>query len=166
MTHRALLLLGALVFAAGLCAGCDEDPADVAGDYSISTTNRENGCNFNDWTEGDTITNVPLMITQSGESLTGEVSGAWGTWLDLVLGSRIFTGKVDGDEVDMTLHGTNSASDGGCTWFVNAHLTGTLSGDVLTGNIRYTPATNGHPDCSTIEGCVSRQEFNGTRPPS
>src|SRR5262245_57064299 len=68
------------------------DPADVAGDYSISLTNGENGCDFANWMEGETATNVPVVITQGSEGeedqATAVVNGAAGTYLDLVLGSR------------------------------------------------------------------------------
>ena len=43
--------------------------------------------------------------------------------------------------------------------------TPTLSTDTLTGTITYMPKTNGNPDCSTIDGCMNVQDFNGTRPP-
>ena len=42
---------------------------------------------------------------------------------------------------------------------------GTLDGDALSGDILYRAATNGHPDCAAIEGCISVQKYNGTRPP-
>jgi hypothetical protein len=30
---------------------------------------------------------------------------------------------------------------------------------------KHTPATNGSPDCGALEGCVSSQALDGTRPP-
>ena len=147
-----------------LLAACGSD-VDAAGEYSVNVTNRENGCAFDDWTEGDTATNIPLTITQSDSEITGEVGGPAGLFLGVVLGSNVFEGTVSGDELDMTLFGTNSASDGNCTYTVNAIFEGELDGDVVTGEIRYTTATNDNPDCAAIEGCASRQELNGTRPP-
>ena len=52
-----------------------------------------------------------------------------------------------------------------CTYTYNADLGGKLSGDAISGTIDYTPKTNGSPDCSSIEGCTSTQNFSGTRPP-
>lgn len=147
-----------------LLVACGSD-VDAAGDYSINVTNRENGCGFDNWTEGETATGIPLTITQSDSEITGEVGGGAGVFLGLVLGSNIFEGSVSGDELDMTLFGSTSASDGNCTFTVNAVFAGELDGDVLTGEIRYTAATNDNPDCVDIEGCASRQELNGTRPP-
>jgi hypothetical protein len=151
-----LLLLG---------GGCTEDPIDVEGMYTIALTNRENGCNFNDWVEGETTTGVQVTVTQSGGSATAVVGGAAGTWFDVSLGSREYSGSVSGDHVNLTLYGTRSATAAGCTWTLNSILTGTLIGDTLTGDIRYTPSTNGSPDCATIEDCVSRQQYNGVRAP-
>lgn len=147
-----------------LLAACGSD-VDAAGDYSLNVTNRENGCGFDNWVEGDSSSNIPLAITQSDSVVTGEVGGGAGVFLGLVLGSNVFEGEVSGSDVEMTLFGTNSATEGNCTFTVNATFDGELDGDVMTGEIRYTSATNDNPDCADIEGCVSRQELNGTRPP-
>jgi hypothetical protein len=154
----ALFLLAAI-------ASCGSDPADVAGNYSTAVTNRENGCNFDNYTEGESSSNIPVVITQEGEDATATVGGVAGGVLDFWLGSRAFAGTVDGNNVDLTLFGENSFNDGNCSFTFNAELTAEVDGDVITGNIRYRAATNNNPDCSAIEGCVTRQEFNGTRPP-
>ena len=70
-----------------------------------------------------------------------------------------------GTAVGLTLYGTRSTTVAGCTWTINSIMIGTLNGDTLTGDIQYTPSTNGSPDCASIEGCISRQEFNGVRAP-
>ena len=165
MRHLRLVLILPLLLATGLAACGGEDPAWVAGDYTISVTNHENGCNFANWQEGDTTTGIALTVTQSGDDVTGDVGGATGTWLDLTIGSSTYTGAVDGDHLTMTLFGTNPNTVGECSYFVNSTVTATLSGDALQGEITYTPSTNGHPDCATVNGCVSSQAFNGTRPP-
>lgn len=151
-----LLLLG---------GGCTDEPIDVAGVYTIALTNRENGCNFNDWVVGDTTTGVQVTVTQSGSSASAFVGGAAGVWLNVSLGSQEYSGSVNGNDVHLTLHGTRSTTVAGCTWTINSVMDGTLSGDTLSGDIRYTPSTNGSPDCASIEGCVSRQEYNGVRAP-
>ena len=146
------------------------DPAAVAGDYSISLTNRENGCNFQNWTVDDTATNVPVVITQGAEGeedqATAVVNGAAGTYLDLVLGSRTYTGEVSGSHLELTLFGTRQAVQDGCSYTVNSIIDANLDGDVLEGDLLYHTQTNGSPDCGELEGCESRQEFNGTRPPT
>jgi hypothetical protein len=161
--------IGASLIAFTLLAACGSDPADVAGEYSISLTSRDNGCNFDNWMEGDTASNIPITMTQSTEDpsmATAVVNGAAGVYLDVLLGSRTYTGDVDGSSLDLTLFGETTGMDGNCTFTVNSVLDATLDGDVLSGEIRYEKATNGNPDCADSEGCASRQEFNGTRPPT
>ena len=48
---------------------------------------------------------------------------------------------------------------------MTATVDATLTGDTLTGTIRYTQPTNDAPDCGGREECRSVQNFNGTRPP-
>jgi hypothetical protein len=161
--RRSISLPWLLVGLLPALAACG--PADVAGEYSVSVTNKENGCGFSNWTEGDQLTNVPLTLTQDGHDVTGTVGGLFAPLLDLTIGEHVFKGKIRGDHLDLMLYGDISDSQGNCTYTTNANLLADSSGDVLTGEIRYTLATNGNPDCASIEGCVTRQAFNGTRPP-
>jgi len=144
---------------------CDSEPADVAGDYTIAITKRDNGCNFDNWTEGETDSNIPLVITREGSNVTGTVQGLTGGFLNAWLGSNVYAGEVDGNDLLMTIIGTRSATAGNCTYTFNSDIDATLDGDLLEGWVVYTAATNDNTDCSTIEGCVSRHQFNGTRPP-
>lgn len=146
-------------------AGCGSEPADVAGDYSVAITNGQNGCNFNEWVEGESTANIPLVITQDGTQVSAEVQGIIGGLLGLWLGTNIFTGEVDGNSLQLTLYGTTSATAGNCTYTINSTMLAESDGDVLTGQLRYEAATNGNPDCGEIEGCVTLQSFNGVRPP-
>ena len=75
-------------------------------------------------------------------------------------------GDVDGNDFVLELFGTPSQNSGNCTFTYNSVIDGAISGDTLTGRIEYRAATNGNPDCAAITGCVSFQEFNGTRPPA
>ncbi len=153
-----------MVLVCGLAA-CG-DTADVAGTYTVAVTNGDNGCGFDNWTVGDTASNITFSITQDGDMVTGTVEGATGLYLGVLLGSNVFTGTVSGDELEMTLHGTTQGTMGNCSYNVNATIHGEVDGDFLTGHIEYTTATNGSPECGTLEGCVSMQSFNGARPPS
>ncbi|MDF1563591.1 MAG: hypothetical protein P1V51_11140 [Deltaproteobacteria bacterium] len=158
MRKLALLLLPLLALPA--CG-----PADVAGEYTISVTNRENECGWSNWTEGDQTTGVPVTVTQDGNDVTAVVGGLTRVLLDPVLGGHTFSGEIHGDGLDLTLYGTRSQTQGNCTYTTNANLLAEADGDVLTGEILYTEATNGNPDCDAIAECVTRQVFNGTRPP-
>jgi hypothetical protein len=145
--------------------GCSSGPADVAGNYSVAVTNGQNGCNFESWTEGETTANIPVVITQDGTQVTAEVQGIIGGLLGLWLGSRIYTGTIDGDSLELTLYGSTSTTTGNCTYTINSTMVADFDNDVLRGQIRYQSATNGNPDCAEIQGCVTVQEFNGNRPP-
>lgn len=143
---------------------CGSD-ADVAGDYTIALTNRDNGCQFANWTEGETASSIPVVITQDGSNVTATVNGGAGIVLDLALGSRVYNGDVDGDDVFLELFGTRAQQSGDCTFTYNSVIDASIAGDVLTGRIEYRAATNDNPGCAAIEGCLSFQDFNGTRPP-
>ena len=49
--------------------------------------------------------------------------------------------------------------------YLNGVIDASLKGDVLQGEIDYRGVTNKNPDCGSLEGCLSFQDFNGTRPP-
>jgi hypothetical protein len=163
----SLLLLFAT---AGSFAACGDDPAkdpaNVAGEYTVALISRENGCAFANWTEGQTSTGIPVTITQDGSNAIAEVKGAAAVFVGLWLGGTIYQGTVSGNDLELTLYGKASHTTGTCAYTVNSTFTGTLDGDILTGEIRYKAATNGSPDCGELKDCVSRQEFNAIRPPS
>lgn len=160
--HLHLLALGIL----GACGGgSGQPPVDAAGDYTLSLTARTNACEFDNWTEGDTTTGVAMTITQEGGEAEATVGGLSAAFLDLVLGSHVFTGEVAGNDLTLELFGTRQLTRDGCPHVVNAVLDATLRGDVLEGRIDYTINGNGGPECEALEGCVSYQDFNGTRPP-
>jgi hypothetical protein len=160
MRRFALVTLG---FAA--LAGCGDDPADVAGEYSVNVTNRDNGCMFEDWTEGDTATGIPVSITQDGSSVTAEVGGLTRALLLFWLGGATFTGTVRGDQLDLQLQGTRSMSSGNCAYTMDAVIDAEVRGDTLSGEIRYEARTNNQPDCGTLTGCATVQGLSGARPP-
>ena len=47
-----------------------------------------------------------------------------------------------------------------------ARISGELDGDALSGRIEYRAADNNNLDCAPISGCLTYQDFNGTRPPT
>ena len=98
------------------------------------------------------------MVTGQGSALV----------LTVVLGAdgNVLEGTAVGGQVDLTRYGTTPFNEGDCTYTLTATISAEVDGDVIQGSIRYTAATNDNPDCAALEGCVSRQAFNGTRPPS
>jgi hypothetical protein len=160
-----LLLCGAL----GACGDDDDDtPLDVEGDYTLAVTNRDNGCEFEGWVEGDSATGVRLVLTQDGNEVTGELP-LWrgGTRLEYWLGTGASQpeGTLRRNRITLSVYGERAWQQGNCAYTINATIDATLTGDLLEGHIDYTAATNDNPDCGELEGCISRQDFNGTRPP-
>lgn len=154
-----------MILLALVAAGCTSD-VDARGTYTISVANRTNGCNLENWTVGDTASNITVGVTQESNHVTADVMGVTRIYLDIVLGGHIFTGSVHGDELDLLLESSRSRTTGNCVYTINAHMLSRLQGDVLTGRINYESATNGNSDCAGITGCVSYQDMNGTRPPT
>lgn len=164
---RIMAWVGGALLSVGLLACGDdaEDPINVEGEYTVAVTNGDNGCEFDNWNEGDSTPAIPVSITQSGAEATADIEGGVGLYLDVILGSSTLTGLVDGNHMELTLFGTTNGTTGNCTWTVNTTLDATLEGDFLEGALRSEKATNGNPDCAPIEGCASIQNLNGTRPP-
>ncbi|MBP9085499.1 MAG: hypothetical protein KBG15_05235 [Kofleriaceae bacterium] len=160
----AVTFFAGLVLSGGL-TGCSSDPADVAGAFSISLTNRENGCALTNWTVGAQSQGVPVTITQNGATASADVGGVGRIALDLLLGNHVYQGDVDGSDIALKILGSRAGLQGTCAYTLNSQIDATLAGDALAGTIKYTAATNGNADCGTLTGCVSTQDFNGTRPP-
>ena len=156
---KRLLLLGAL-------AACGGDPVNAEGTYTMSVTNRDNGCNFANWTIGNSAASIGVVINQEGEDVNADVEGLTRIYLDAVLGGHVFQGTVDGDELDMKIQGTTKITTGNCVdHTIDAQLKATLDGDILTGRINYTIVGTGST-CTPYDGCTSYQDMNGTRPPT
>ena len=147
-----------------LCiAACgSSEAASVAGNYAVILTNGNNGCNLPSSPGGATST-VTVTLTQSHSDVTAVVGGGAGILLDIGLGGHSFTGKITGGDLDLHLFGTRSMTTGNCTYTLNAAIRAVVDGNTLNGQIDYTSATNGNPDCSTIDSCDSFQEISGTR---
>jgi hypothetical protein len=149
-----------------LSVGCGSDPVDAEGTYSLSVTNRDNGCNLQNWTVGNSATGVAVVINQEGEDVNADIMDAGARLLfDAWLGGHVYAGTIDGDELDLELQGSKSYNTGNCAYTYNSNFLATLDGDVLTGRINYTIAGNGNTDCAALDGCITYQEMNGTRPP-
>jgi hypothetical protein len=147
-----------------LCvAACgSDDDASVAGNYTVTLTNGNNGCDLPNSRPGATSI-VTVTLTQSHSDVTAVVGGGAGILLDIVLGGHSFTGKVTDTDLDLHLFGTRSMNSGNCTYTLNAAIRAVVNGSDIKGQIDYTSATNGNPDCSTIDQCDSFQDLFGTR---
>jgi hypothetical protein len=141
-----------------------EPDSDVSGVYNVSITNGQNGCNFENWVEGESTTGIKLTVTQEGKALAGSVDDVAGALFSLWIGTNLFQGEVDGGTFTLVAFGTSPRTQQGCVYTLNANVSGRLVGDAVNGTIVYRPATNDHPDCSSVE-CTSEQTFSGSRPP-
>lgn len=151
-------------------AGCGGDkfekPADVAGDYMMSLTNGENTCQLQNWTQGDTLTGVPVTITQEGSTISADVQGIPGGVLNIWFGNQdAFVGNISGSEMTLTRWGSIATTVGTCAITLKGTIQASISGDTVTGTVTYEPATTPSPDCAQFAGCHAIQDFNGTRPP-
>lgn len=162
----------AFIIAVGGAIACGGDggnlspgPADVSGTYSVSVTTQSNTCQVEGFKVGDMVQDVPLVIVQEGAMVDGRLQGVPAVFFELALGSNAFTGSVQGQNLSMTTFGTRSHSVGSCTFTLEAQIAAGLDRDVIRGDVRYRPHSNGHADCAVIEGCSIVQQLVGIRPP-
>lgn len=153
-----------LALLAGACGS--DTPANLAGTYTLALTVQKNECDILTNVVGTSSTGVTVVVTQDGSNVTAKVQGVPGLGLGLATGSDTFTGKVSGNSLDLSIVGNVPGSSGNCAFTRNAHLAGTVAGDLLTGSVTYTFATNKNPDCGTRDTCQDVQVLNGTRPPT
>ena len=159
---KRLTVLGSFILLVGACGGGSD--ADVAGTYQMQITNRDNGCNFANYTVGDSG-QATVVVTQTDSNVSATVMGGGGFALALVLGSNVYVGDVSGNDLDLKIEGTRAFNDGNCAFTYNSEIKGSLSGDSLMGKIEYRAVTNNNSDCATHTGCLTFQEFAGSRPP-
>ena len=157
-----------MVVATPACGGDDDfesTPLDVSGAYTVSVTNKTNGCALLNWKEGEQTTGIPLTVLQDGKNISGTIDGLVGSAVAFWIGSASFQGTVDGNVVHAENFGTKAFNENACTYTINMVMDATLDGNALQGAIHYTPKTNDSPDCGVLANCTSLQEFSGSRPP-
>ncbi len=141
---------------------------DVAGEYSVTTTNGASTCAMPSWKEGEVNKDIPISITQAGADLTGVVGGWAGLGQKLLLGnSAPLVGAVSGDAFTMKAVG-DVKKDKTCESFWTATATGTSSGDTISGKYVFSRAiTKDTPDCAAamVVACAESFTFAGVRPP-
>ena len=157
-------------FAAMFVAGCTASGgpiASVAGVYVGSVTNDGSTCPGLMLDKGMMNSVVVLTIAQMEANVTMGVDGLTSPPLQAVFGTNSFAGSVIENHIDATITGTVPATLGNCMYTLNGELAANLGGDILTGNIIYTPQTNGHADCKSmlVTGCIGKQTFGFTRNP-
>ena len=139
--------------------------ASLGGDFTGSVMNGPNTCPGT-WEKG-MMSSTTVTIGQVEANVTVHFSGPPGSMLQAVLGTNSFSGIVSGNHVSARIIGTVQATSGDCVYTTNGDLAADLGGNTLSGNIVYTPQTNNHADCTSMQvtGCTSQQTFALNRPP-
>jgi hypothetical protein len=141
-----------------------EDTVQVGGQYDMTVRNGTNACEFEDWVEGETATDIGLHIEQDRNDLAGRLEGSVGSLVvALALGTAEFTGTVAGNGVTLVAVSPYVSRDGSCTFSREVTLRGELNGNVMSGEIEHSLATNDAPGCEGMEDCVSVQTFDAIR---
>lgn len=148
----------------GNVGGASTIVPDVEGTYTVQLTYGENGCEFDNWVEGDELSGVVLDIIQDENEISGTVEGITGGVLGLIHGSNIYEGALTGNQFEMTIFGSYSQTEGNCSYTLNNHATGSFDGDFVEGTLEFVTQTNDNPDCDAVE-CSSIIRFNGSKPP-
>src|SRR5262245_37961869 len=125
-----------------VAAACGGD-TNVAGDYTVALTNRDNGCSIGNWMVG-AQPQATATAMQDGSNVTLNVNGLAAVALAALLGTNQFQGKVDGDDLTLTATGTTMMTSGMCTFTFNSTIDATVEGDTLKGRVEYRAATNGN----------------------
>jgi hypothetical protein len=164
MTGR-ILALSLAMLAAGCSSSDAPPPLDVSGVYSGPVVNGTSSCPGL-WNTGQT-SDVQINAAQSGSNISLQLQGGAGLFVRLLLGADSFNGTVSGAHIDAILIGSTQTTMMGCVYSWTGNLSADLNGNTLTGQIQYTPQTNGNADCTTqnITGCARQQTFTLTRPP-
>ena len=159
---------GAAGSSAGGAGGAGGAPLDIAGEYSVTTTNGADTCGSAMWMEGAVNKDIPFTITQKGVDLTAVVGGWAGLGQNLLLGNNApLLGTVSGN--DFTLKAVGDVKkDKTCESFWTATATGKSSADTISGKYVFSRAiTKNTADCAAgmVTECTQTFTFAGVRPP-
>ena len=144
------------------CYAEDEPTADFEGEYMVTSTNGDNGCMLEDWVEGAVTNDIPVTITQDGQSIELTVDGLAGVFYNFYLGSNRFTGTVDGITAELAYNGNKEITleDPVCTFMLNASGGAVLLDDVLEGHLDLIAVG---ATCEELMDCRMRVELSGVR---
>ena len=143
---------------------CSSTPTDFAGTYSVTVVDGADNCGFgNGWSNGASLSNIKVTITQDGSQAQATVTGGVGTLLTLVDGTSAFSGTVTDSTLTATIVGKQTTT-GSCTYTIPSTLTVSIdSNNNLSGTIAYTPKTNGDASCGNYNSCTNTQTVSGAR---
>ena len=156
------ILLAALVAVVACSSSSNEPPAQVAGTYTLTVTDGQNGCMVQNFTTNASQAGVVVTITQDGSNVSATVSGYSGLVLAFATGNTL-SGVIEGP--DASLSSSVNHTQGGCAYTTTATANMSFSGNQVSGHILYNDSGNGSSDCGVMQQCTSTQTFTGTRNP-
>jgi hypothetical protein len=164
---NACVVAFASMFVAACTANDDRPFALVGGTYNGSVTNDGSTCADIVLDKTKVNNAVVFGILQMGPNVTIQVDRLAIPSLEAIFGTNLFSGTVTDNHIDATITGTVQITSGSCVYTFNGALSGNLGGNILTGDIVYTPKTNGHADCISmrVTTCIAQQTFGVTRTP-
>jgi hypothetical protein len=160
-----------------LAPGClvdipEVENANLAGTWTLTIANRDNGCAFADWNaDGANTLTADLTITQEQANVRATVEGLVWVIFALGLGSPNLDGTVDGQDLDLSLKSqTEVMGPKTCVYTLQVRAVAKVvrkdGVQVLQdGRITYSPFTfkDANPDCQPLMGCENLQVFSGLR---
>jgi hypothetical protein len=151
-----------LLVAAAACSGSNDNgpPADVAGTYTLTITDGQNGCNIQNFTTNASQTGIKVTFTQNGSDLSATVQGSSGLVLAFATGNTM-SGWINGREA--SLSSTANHTIGNCAFSTTATANMTFVDNQVQGTVVYTDSGNGSSDCGPMQNCSSTQTFTGSR---
>jgi hypothetical protein len=161
---RTTLLLALVAVAAAACSSNDgEPPAQVAGTYTLTVTDGQNGCSVMNFTTGASQSGIVITVTQNGSALSATVTGVSGLVLAVATGNTL-SGSIVGSDAQLTSSANHV--QGGCAYATTATANiSFLANGQVKGAMLYQDSGNGSADCGVMQQCTSNQTFTGTRTP-
>jgi hypothetical protein len=140
--------------------------AKVEGTWSMSVKNEANGCMFEEWAPGS-VNAFEIKLEQFGEKksdVNAQLQGLVGLAFWAGIGTSTLTGKIDGEELDLTLLGTKDEVTKGCVFRREIHVTAQVQKDRFReGRIVHMLRATPGGSCGPLNGCQTMQTFDGTR---
>jgi hypothetical protein len=157
---RTIPLALALVAAAACSSNNDTPPAEVAGTYTLTVTDQQNGCQVQNFTTNASQTGIMVSITQNGSVVSATVMGYSGLVLAFATGNTL-SGTIQGSYA--SLQSSANHVLGNCAYSTTATANMHFAGNQVDGTILYTDTGNGSADCGVLQMCTSTQTLIGSR---
>jgi hypothetical protein len=146
------------LFAVVACSSSNAPPANVAGHYTLTVTDGQNGCNIQNFTNGVSSPGIMVDITQNGSNVSATVMGPSGLVLAFATGNTL-SGTIVGNQATLSASGNHTQAN--CAYTTTATANMTFDGNQVHGDISYTDSGNGSSDCGVLQQCTSTQTFTG-----